>query len=322
MKVLLHATVFVFWFADNSLGMSQYVSAQKQNLIPQVTLQDAVKCWLNEDTPNFDYGGYVVGDREETAVLLCKSPGILCGIPFFEAIFRELNCNINWLYKEGTLLSPVCKVAYVQGKVKDILLGERVALNVITRASGIATQCKSLEKIKKLKGWHGEIAGTRKTTPGFRIVEKYSLLVGGASLHRYDLSSMVMLKDNHVWSVGNVQKAVKKAREVCGFSMKIEVECRTIDDAKSAAGAGAEIVMLDNFCCDALHTAAAQIKDHYPHVIIEASGGVTEETIRDFMGPNIDVISMGKLTQGYSVVDFSLKIMKDGKNPENPVVTD
>ena len=302
--------------------MSQYATVQKHNLLPPVNLQDVVKSWLKEDTPSFDYGGYVVGDREETAVLLCKSPGILCGIPFFEAIFHELNCKINWLYKEGTMLSAICKVAYVQGKVKDILLGERTALNVITRASGIATQCKSLEKIKKAKGWHGEIAGTRKTTPGFRLVEKYALLVGGASLHRYDLSSMIMLKDNHLWSVGNVHKAVKKAKEVCGFSMKIEVECRTVGDAKAAAAAGAEIVMLDNFGSDALHNAAADIKAHYPKVIIEASGGVTEETISNFMGPNIDVISMGKLTQGYSVVDFSLKIMKDGKNPENPTITD
>ena len=301
--------------------MNQFTAAQKQNLLSSVNLKEAVASWLKEDTPSFDYGGYVVGDREETAVLLCKSPGILSGIPFFEAIFQQVNCKINWLYEEGTLLSPICKVAYVQGKVKDILVGERIALNVITRASGISTQCKSLEKIKHMKGWNGEIAGTRKTTPGFRMVEKYALLVGGSSLHRYDLSSMVMLKDNHIWSVGNVHKAVKKAREVCGFSMKIEVECRTIEDAKTAAGAGAEVVMLDNFGPEALHAAASEIKACHPNVIIEASGGVTEQTISDFMGPNIDVISMGKLTQGYPVVDFSLKIMKDGKNPENPTVT-
>ena len=302
--------------------MSKYATSQLQALLPQANLKETVKIWLKEDIPSFDFGGYVVGEREETAVLLCKSPGILCGIPFVEAIFQELNCQINWLYPEGTLLSPICKVAYVQGKVKDILLGERVALNVITRASGISTQCKKLDKIKRAKGWKGEIAGTRKTTPGFRLVEKYSLLVGGASLHRYDLSSMIMLKDNHLWSVGSVQKAVKKAREVCGFSMKIEVECRTVEDAKAAAKAGAEIVMLDNFSSDSLHIAAAEIRAHYPSVVIEASGGVTEETIGDFMGPNIDVISLGKLTQGYSVVDFSLKILKEGKNPENPIVKD
>lgn len=296
-------------------------NTDKRSLLPQVQLKEIVSTWLKEDTPSFDYGGFVVGDREETAVLLCKSPGVLSGRPFFDAVFQQLNCKIDWCYEEGVPLTPICKVAYVKGKVSDILLGERIALNVVTRSSGISTQCRNIDQIKRSKGWHGEVAGTMKTTPGFRIVEKYALLVGGASLHRYDLSSMVMLKDNHIWTVGNVQKAVKKARDVCGFSMKIEVECRTIEDAKSAADAGAEIVMLDNFGPGALHTAAADIKSCFPNVLIEASGGITEDTIGDFMGPNINVISMGKLTQGYPVVDFSLKIMKDGKNPENPTVT-
>ncbi|XP_065053968.1 nicotinate-nucleotide pyrophosphorylase [carboxylating]-like [Rhopilema esculentum] len=301
--------------------MSENVTSHKQCLLPQIDLVAKVKYWLKEDTPSFDYGGYVVGDKQERAVLLCKSPGVLSGVPFFNTVFSELNCTVSWVYEEGTSLEPICNVAYIHGKAKDLLLGERVALNILTRSSGISTQCRNLSKIKLRKNWHGEVAGTRKTTPGFRIVEKYALLVGGLSTHRYDLSSMIMLKDNHIWSVGNVKSAVKKAREVCGFSTKIEVECRSVEEAKCAAAAGAEIVMLDNFAPCALHDAAREVKESFPYLIIEASGGITENNIEDFMGPNVDVISMGCLTQGYPVVDFSMKIMKEDKNPENPTVT-
>eukprot|EP00794_Sanderia_malayensis_P003328 gene3328-3815_t len=300
--------------ADRKLNFS------KQHLLTQCNLSNIVSDWLKEDTPSFDYGGYVVGERAEKAVLLCKSAGVLSGLPFFDAIFKHLDCKIEWLYEEGSQLQPVCPVAYVHGKAKNILLGERIALNVLTRASGISTKCSQLNATKTNMKWSGELAGTRKTTPGFRLVEKYALLVGRASTHRYDLSSMVMLKDNHIWSVGNVGDAVKKARETCGFALKIEVECRTMADAKDAAKAGAEVIMLDNFNPVALHNVAADLKSLFPSIIIEASGGITPETIHEYMGPNIDVISMGSLTQGYAVVDFSLKIMKEGKDPTNPTV--
>eukprot|EP00112_Aurelia_sp_Birch-Aquarium-sp1_P000907 Seg1089.2 transcript_id=Seg1089.2/GoldUCD/mRNA.D3Y31 product="Nicotinate-nucleotide pyrophosphorylase" protein_id=Seg1089.2/GoldUCD/D3Y31 len=296
-------------------------TGQWKNLMTKAKVAECVKQWLQEDTPGFDYGGFVVGESVESAVLLCKSPGVLSGVPFFEEVFRQLDCEVQWKFEEGAMLDPICKVAFVHGKVKNILLGERVALNLLTRSSGISTQCRRLQGIKQQMIWQGTIAGTRKTTPGFRIVEKYALLVGGASTHRYDLSSMVMLKDNHIWSVGNIENAVKKARGVCGFSTKIEVECRTIEDAKTAANAGAEVVMLDNFDPEALHVAAAEVKASFPNIIIEASGGINEKVIENFMGPDVDVISMGCLTQGYPVVDFSLKIIKDGKNPENPIVT-
>ena len=283
-------------------------------------VNDLVRSWLKEDIPGFDYGGTVVGDLEEKAVLLCKSPGTLAGCPFFEAIFKHLDCKVKWLYNEGTTLSPVCIVAEVTGKVNKLLLGERVALNCITRASGVATKARKLAELKQLYAWHGEVAGTRKTTPGFRLVEKYALLVGGVSTHRYDQSSMIMLKDNHIWSVGSISSAVQAARKSGGFSIKIEVECRKIKDAREAIKSGADIIMLDNFTPEALHNTAKVLKQEFPNVIIEASGGIIEENILSFFGPHIDVISLGSLTQGYRCVDFSLKIQKEGRNLRNPVV--
>lgn len=289
-------------------------------LLHPVSLRQHVQQWLAEDTPSFDYGGFVVGDREETAVLLCKSRGILAGVPFFDAIFHELGCKVEWVCSEGVQVEPATTVAKVTGKVNKILLGERVALNCITRASGIATKAKDLTKLKEDHKWNGEVAGTRKTTPGFRIVEKYALLVGGVSTHRYDLSSMIMLKDNHIWTAGSVRQAVQDARSVGGFSIKIEVECRSVEEAREAANAGADVVMLDNFDPEALHKAAEVLKQEFPHLLIEGSGGVKRENIAQYFGPHVDVISMGSLTQGYEAVNFSLKILKEGHNPHNPVV--
>ena len=181
----------------------------------------------------------------------------------------------------------------------------------MARCSGIATEAKQSVDITKEHGWHhGMIAGTRKTTPGFRLVEKYGLLVGGADTHRYDLSQMVMLKDNHIWSCGSITNAVRKAKGVAGFSTKIEVECRNFEEGIEAATAGADIIMLDNYSPTELKLDAEKIKKHFPAIIIEASGGITNETIADYFSPFVDIISRGSLTQGYGFVDFSLKILK------------
>lgn len=291
-----------------------------KNLVPKAQIESLVDQWIQEDIPNFDYGGFVVGDKVETAVLLCKSEGVLAGVPFFQGIYDKLGCQVRWQVEEGTHLKPIAQVAQVEGPANKILMGERISLNCICRASGIATRARHLHNIAQSAKWHGEIAGTRKTTPGFRAVEKYSLLVGGISTHRFNLSSMVMLKDNHIWSIGSIEAAVKKARLACGFSTKIEVECRSFEEGLQASQAGADIVMFDNFQPNALNAAAAALKSNYPHVLIEASGGITVESIQSYFNPNVDVISMSSTIQGCPVVDFSLKILKEGRDPSNPLV--
>jgi len=201
------------------------------------------------------------------------------------------------------------EVARVKGEARKLLVGERTALNMLARCSGIATVSRKAHNIATEHNWKGRIAGTRKTTPGFRIVEKYGLLIGGADTHRMDLSSMVMLKDNHIWSTGSITNAVKKAKSVAGFSVKIEVECQSQQEAEEAILAGADIVMLDNFTPQKLKETAANLKKSYPHVLIEASGGVTLESLPEYFSEAIDIISMGNLTQGVPHIDFSLKIL-------------
>lgn len=280
--------------------------------LPPHTLTRLAREWLAEDAPNLDPAGVCVGSRFVEAQLLCKTPhSVLAGSPFFTAVFREVGCTVEWRYQDGDQLGgeAVTPTAVVKGPAHCLLLGERPALNCLARASGIATRCSELRAAVSEAGWHGEVAGTRKTTPGFRLVEKYAMLVGGASTHRHDLSGMVMLKDNHVWASGSITEAVRAARAVCGFSSKVEVECRSVEEGTEAAAAGADIVMLDNFKPQELHAAARTLKQGFPSVLIEASGGVTPQNLQLYLSPNIDVISLGCITQGCPVVDFSLKVI-------------
>ncbi|THW56147.1 nicotinate-nucleotide pyrophosphorylase [Aureobasidium pullulans] len=285
-----------------------------------------ISAWLAEDTPSFDYGGFVVGAAPATARLLAKSPGILAGVPFVDEIFKQLDCKVEWLVKEGELVGQNGKqhVATVTGPTRNLLLGERVALNVIARCSGIATKSDSLLQLLRKAGYKNTLAGTRKTTPGFRLVEKYGMLVGGCDPHRQDLSTMTMLKDNHIWACdNNISTAVLAAKSAGGFAIKVEVECQSLDEANQAIDAGADVVMLDNFTPGDMKEAARKIKEKYGGGVrgplVEVSGGLTEENVRDYVSDDVDVISSSSIHQGTKHVDFSLKIVpkgvegKDGK---------
>lgn len=248
--------------------------------------------------------------------------------------------------------------------MRKILLGERVALNILARCSGIATKSvfspqyiehaevyrstqlsnnfwsrsNALAQALRAHGWHGTLAGTRKTTPGFRVVEKYGILVGGADPHRHDLSSMTMLKDNHVWACANNQHsatssssinknitpefiaaaiplAVNAAKAAGGFSTKVEVEVRSIEEANAAIGAGADVVMLDNFSAEEVGVAAKQLKSEWAakgkprgSFLIEVSGGLNEHNAAAYVCEDVDILSTSSIHQGTPVVDFSLKV--------------
>lgn len=205
-----------------------------------------------------------------------------------------------------------------------------MALNILARCSGIATKSQALvSTLRDEHGWNGTLAGTRKTTPGFRVVEKYGMLVGGADPHRHDLSHMVMLKDNHVWACANNQaadktagnevestagaipRAVAAAKAAGGFATKVEVECQSVEEANAAIGAGAEVVMLDNFTADGVRAAAKQLKEEWngkARFLVEVSGGLTQDNAASFVCSDVDVLSTSSIHQGVSTVDFSLKV--------------
>jgi nicotinate-nucleotide pyrophosphorylase (carboxylating) len=225
-------------------------------------------------------------------------------VPFFNEVFAQTGCSVEWHRDEGEALDPSSapggkiSVATVTGPVRNILLGERVALNTLARCSGIATQSSRLVELVRGAGYTGVLAGTRKTTPGFRLVEKYGMLVGGADCHRMDLSAMIMLKDNHVWSRGSITDAVAAAKAVGGFSMKVEVEVQSEQEADEAIGAGADVVMLDNFTGDGVKVAARALKDRWAgkrSFLLEVSGGLRSDNVAAYVcnGAHLFIFTLG-----------------------------
>ncbi|KAK3677361.1 nicotinate-nucleotide diphosphorylase (carboxylating) [Recurvomyces mirabilis] len=281
----------------------------------------SVTAWLDEDTPSFDYGGFVVGESPAEARLLAKSQGVLAGVPFFDEVFRQLDCTVEWRAKEGDEVGKQKgekqHVATVRGPTRNVLLGERVALNLLARCSGIATKSAGLLGLLRNAGYKNTLAGTRKTTPGFRLVEKYGMLVGGCDPHRQDLSAMTMLKDNHIWACGgSIPTAVKAAKAAGGFAVKVEVECQSEQEADAAIEAGADVVMLDNFTPEGVRKASKSLKERWgrDRYLIEVSGGLTEENVADYVCDDIDVISSSSIHQGTKHVDFSLKVVPKEKD--------
>ncbi|KAF8076592.1 Quinolinate phosphoribosyl transferase [Lyophyllum atratum] len=285
---------------------------------PQVT------AWLAEDTPSFDYGGYVVGEAQREAFLLGKGKdaAVLAGSPFFTEVFAQLGCEVEWHVKEGETFEPIKHVATVRGKARHLLLGERVALNLLARCSGIATRSKKIKDLARGYGYTGVIAGTRKTTPGFRLVEKYGMLVGGIDPHRHDLSSMIMLKDNHIWSSGSITAAIQQARTVGGFSLLLDVEVRSEAEADEAIDAGADIIMLDNIEGQALVEVARNLKEKWKgqrKFLFETSGNITEANLQERAINEIDILSTSVVHQSVQHIDFSLKIqIPEKKVQQNP----
>lgn len=294
------------------------MSSELAHLLPPDHVAALAAEWLREDTPSFDWGGFVVGDAPVVATLWQKARGVLAGRPFFDAVFSAVHCEVEWFVKEGTLSTGSddtrVKAALVRGRACDVLRGERVALNMLARCSGIATAAREAADIvapfNRTRARPIAVAGTRKTTPGFRLVEKYAYLVGGIDPHRVDLSNMVMCKDNHIVACGSIRHAVAKARSVAGFSVKVEVETSTYEQACEAIEAGADVVMLDNRTPEQLAALCKQIRSRYPHghYLLEMSGGITAETLAAYCKADVDIVSMGSLSQGVGFVDFSLKV--------------
>lgn len=209
---------------------------------------------------------------------------------------------------------PVHVLATVAGPANRLLQGERPALNLLAHLSAIATRARAVVRVAADCGFAGRIAGTRKTTPGLRLFEKYALMLAGCDPHRSTLSSPapLMLKDNHIDAAGSIEAALRAAHRLAGLAGTVEVECRSLQDALLAASLGAHVVMLDNFAPADARLAAARVKSAHPRVVVEVSGGISTENVTDYFAPSIDVISMGSLTRGCPPIDLSLKVCKEG----------
>ncbi|RLF37771.1 MAG: carboxylating nicotinate-nucleotide diphosphorylase [Thermoplasmata archaeon] len=249
----------------------------------------------------------IFGDERGKAVIIAKEDCLLAGLEEAEEVFRRVGARLVKRKKDGEEVKKGEVVAEVEGRVKDILKGERLALNFLCRMSGIASETRKLvEKCKRINP-RIEIAATRKTTPGFRKYEKKAVVIGGGVPHRFGLFDAVLIKDNHLKVVGSVEEAVKRVREKIKDKI-IEVEVENEKDAIKAAEIGVDWIMLDNIPAEKGRKIASKLRKINPNVKIEASGGINEENITDY-AEFADRISLGYITHSIKSKDFSLEIV-------------
>lgn len=246
-------------------------------------------------------------EQQGSARFIAKADGILCGIDIALRVFELIQPDFKAeVYKrDGDELKQGDIIAEISGCTKTILKGERTALNLIQHMSGVATATN--KAVRLVEGTNASIADTRKTLPGLRPIEKYAVTVGGGRNHRYNLSDCAMLKDNHVDAGGGITNAVNKLREKLGHTVKIELEVRNLDELIEALSVDVDIIMLDNMSCEDMKKAV-QITNGQAK--LEASGGITDETIRAVAETGVDIISMGAITHSVKAFDISLKINK------------
>lgn len=268
-------------------------------------IDNIIKDALKEDIANEDIStNYTISESSVSTIeLLCKEEGIIAGLDVFKRVFNILGKVEVTLYKnDGDRVYPKDKIAFLRGNTRNILQGERVALNLLQRMSGIATLTNLF--VQEIKDSDTKILDTRKTTPNLRILEKYSVRVGGGNNHRFNLSDGIMLKDNHISACGGIKKAVELVRSSISFVRKIEVETENLDMVKEALESNVDIIMLDNMD---LETAQKAVSIINKKAITEFSGNVSLDNIKQIGNIGVDYISIGALTHSSKILDLSMK---------------
>lgn len=274
-------------------------------LLHNFIIENHIKSALEEDIGFADITtDYLVEDEDTvTAYLNTREEGILCGIDIFKKVFKTLSRKVmvETYFEDGDVIRKGDTIAKVYGPARFILTGERTALNYIQRLSGIATETHKYQKA--IKPYEAMITDTRKTTPGFRLFEKYAVKTGGAKLHRFNLSDCVMLKDNHIKIAGSIKKAVEKVKQNSSHTHKIEVECDTLEQVKEALKAKVDIIMLDNMSIEDIQEAVKLIGNK---AITEASGNVSLKTVNEIASTGVDVISSSAIVAKANTLDIGL----------------
>ncbi len=270
-------------------------------------IEEIIKKGLIEDINYFDAATdlLIPENQVSEAKLIAKAEGIIAGIEVFEMVFKLIDSEIDFknIFKDGDRVTHGDVILTMTGKTQTILKGERLALNFLQRMSGIASL--SNQYSKAVEGIAVRVVDTRKTTPNLRILEKYAVSVGGCYNHRFNLSDAMMIKDNHIKAVGSIKKAIEKGKTIIPHTMKIEVEVKNLEELNEALEAGADIIMLDNMSSEEMKQAVS-VADH--KAIIEASGGIGLNNIKEVALTGVDIISVGALTHSYQSLDISLLI--------------
>lgn len=270
-------------------------------LIVDKIINDALK----EDIPYGDItaSSIVTNGSKAKASLIAKEDGIICGLPVFERVFTILgDVTFKSFINEGSSVTKGDIIGELYGDALNILMGERVALNLLQKMSGIATLTNKY--VKKLEGLNTKLLDTRKTTANLRILEKYAVKIGGGHNHRFSLSDGILIKDNHIGYAGSIKNAIKLAKENSSFVRKIEVETEYKEQILEAIEADADIIMLDNMTPNQVKEMVKLIAGR---AITECSGNITLDTIRSYALSGVDFISSGELTHSVKAFDISLK---------------
>ncbi len=268
-------------------------------------IEEHIKNALNEDIGFGDITtDYLTTEADMMSCTLnTRVDGIFCGRDVFESVFKILSpkVDIKFYFNDGDIIKKGDKIADISGPAKYILMGERTALNYIQRMSGIATETNKYQKA--IGEYKAKIVDTRKTTPGFRAFEKYSVKMGGGSLHRFNLADCAMIKDNHIKFAGSLTNAVKKLKQHISHAHKIEVECDTLEQVKEALTCGVDIIMFDNMDLNSMREGVKLINGR---AITEASGNVNLNTVHDIAATGVDIISSSAIVAKAPTLDLGL----------------
>lgn len=282
--------------------------------LPKVLLREKLLQFLEEDVGMGDITAEAVapGGLEVKAQIIANEPCVVAGIYEIRTLFEMLDIKTDRSIKDGEEVNQGTVVAEITGEGRSILSAERTALNILMRMSGIATATRNLlEKIKKYEG-SIRIAATRKTAPGLRYFDKRAVEIGGGDTHRFRLDDTVLVKDNHIMIAGGLDEAVRRAGSARSFTKKIEVEAKSPEEALRAAKLGADIVMLDNMSPEEVEESLEILEKcgMRERILVEVSGGVTEENISDYAEAGPDIISIGAITHSAKAVDMNLEIVE------------
>jgi nicotinate-nucleotide pyrophosphorylase (carboxylating) len=260
--------------------------------------------FLEEDVLPEDVTSKIVRGIKCKAYIKAKDEGLLAGVKFLRPLYEYFNIKFEGM-DDGSLFRKGDIIITLEGDAETILAIERLSLNLLSRLSAIATTTKKMVESAREVNPNVIIAGTRKTTPGLRIFEKYAIEIGGGDPHRYNLSDMVLIKDNHISLIGSVREAVTLAKKITSFTKKIEVEVSDLKSALEAYEAGADAILLDNMSPKEVEEIVSLLKDK---VILEASGRITPENVKDYAKTGVDIISSGYLTHSVKALDLSLDV--------------
>ena len=280
--------------------------------VPRKVMEEKLRQILAEDIGQSDVtsAAVVSSDLTVSGVVVAKETGIVSGIEEITTLAAMMELKTKAEVAEGEEIKKGQIIMKISGNARNILSVERTMLNLLSRMSGIATATKRLtEKLKKINS-KAKITATRKTAPGLLYFDKKAIVAGGGDPHRLHLDDMILVKDNHVAIVGGVEEAVKKAKQNCSFSKKVEVEVTNVADALKAVEAGADIVMLDNFSSKQVIETVKEFEKagFFGKVMLEVSGGITEQNIIEYASIHVDLISIGTLTHSTRALDMSLEI--------------